>query len=120
MKEEVLITAIVFTGFYYILKMFADYLLKRRIVKGGHIDKVNIINSVPPQEKEPQRMITLKWALVSTMAGAGFVVAYIVGIYYKLSPHALEGSMISFGIELMFIGLGFLFYFLIATQQKNK
>lgn len=119
MREEVLVTMIVFTGFYYIIKMFTDYLLKRRIVKSGHVGKADILEPISLQEKEPQRFVTLKWAMVSTMAGAGMIVAYIVGKLYHLGNRDLETSLISFGIELMFIGMGFLLYFLIVSKQKQ-
>ncbi|WP_075591411.1 DUF6249 domain-containing protein [Labilibacter marinus] len=115
---EVFTVAIVFAGFYYIIKMITDYLLKRRIVKSGHMEKADILSPVKPVDDEPQKMKSLKWALVATMAGAGLIVAYIVGDLYGFDRYGIERSLISFGIELMFIGLGFLFYFLVAIRQK--
>ena len=116
--QEVFMVAIVFAGFFYIIKMFTDFLLKRRIVKSGHIEKADILSPVKPVDEEPQRMKSLKWAMVAIMGGAGFIVAYVVGKMYGMSWRELDSSLISFGIELMFVGLGFLFYFLIANKQK--
>jgi hypothetical protein len=118
--SEVFMTAVVFSGIFYIIKMFTDYLLKRRIVKSGHFEKAEILETTQAQEKEPHSMKSLKWALVATMAGLGLIVAFLVGKHFDLDRWRMEDSLISFGIELMFIGLGFLFYFLIAIRQKDK
>ncbi|MCW3789324.1 DUF6249 domain-containing protein [Plebeiibacterium sediminum] len=117
--QEVFITAVLFTGFYFIIKMFTDYLLKRRIVKSGHIEKADILQPVQQVDDEPQTLKSLKWALVATMAGLGLIVAYVVGNIYGLEGYHLERSMISFGIELLFIGLGFLIYFFVAIKHKK-
>ncbi len=119
MRSEVIVTIIVFAGFYYIIKMFTDYLLKRRIVKSGHIDKADILKPVQQIDDEPQTLKSLKWAMVATMAGLGMIVAYIVGDFYGMDDYGIEKSMISFGIELLFIGLGFLGYFLIAIKHRK-
>ncbi len=119
MRSEVIVTAIVFLGFYYIIKMFTDYLLKRRIVKSGHIEKADILQPVQPVDDEPQTLKSLKWALVSVMAGLGMIVAYVVGDLYGMDSYGMERSMISFGIELLFIGLGFFIYFFIAIKHKK-
>jgi len=117
--QEVFMVAIVFAGFFYIIKMFTDYLLKRRIVKSGHFEKADIVGQASISDTEPQRLKSLKWAMVATMSGAGLIVAYVVGKLYELDRYGIERSLISFGIELMFIGLGFLFYFLIANKNKQ-
>ncbi len=117
--QEVFLTAVLFTGFYFIIKMFTDYLLKRRIVKSGHIEKADILQPVQQVDDEPQTLKSLKWALVATMAGLGMIIAYVVGNIYGVDGHHIERSMISFGIELLFIGLGFLIYFFVAIKHKK-
>ncbi len=116
--QEVFMAAVIFSGFFYIIKMFTEYLLKRRIIKNGHYEKADIMIQSNVADEEPQRYKSLKWAMVATMAGAGLIVAYVVGKLYELDRYGIESSLISFGIELMFIGLGFLFYFLIANKHK--
>lgn len=49
-----------------------------------------ILEPIFLQEKEPQRFVTLKWAMVSTMTGAGMIVAYIVGKLYHLGNRDME------------------------------
>ncbi|SMO66613.1 hypothetical protein SAMN06265379_104210 [Saccharicrinis carchari] len=116
--QEVFMVAVVFSGFFYIIKMFTDYLLKRRLIKNGHVEKAEILSSVSSAEVEPQRMKSLKWAMVASMAGLGLIVSFFVGRAYGMDHWNINQSLIGFGIELMFIGLGFLFYFLIASRQK--
>ncbi|MGQ1787724.1 DUF6249 domain-containing protein [Saccharicrinis sp. GN24d3] len=117
--QEIFMVAIVFAGFFYIIKMFTDYLLKRRIVKSGHIEKAEILTPVTSADEEPQRMKSLKWAMVASMVGLGMIVSFIVGKTFGMDTWRINESLIGFGIELMFIGLGFLFYFLIASKQKQ-
>lgn len=49
---EVFITATVFFGLYSILKMFTDFLLKRKIIKTGHIGKADILEITLVAESE--------------------------------------------------------------------
>lgn len=120
---ETITAAVVFFAIYHIIKMFTVYLLKRRIVKSGHIDKASILDPVEsePSEIEPRRFATLKWAIVSTMAGLGLVVIELFGRYYNMDAYQLNNAPISMGAELVFIGLGFIIYFIIVSRyQKTK
>ena len=117
--QDVFMALVVFGSFFFIIRMFTNFLLKRRLIKGGHVEKANILEPTTSQEQEPQKMASLKWAMVSTMAGLGLIVAFVVGKYFHLDRYEIDRSLISFGIELMFIGMGFLFYFLLAIKQKQ-
>ncbi|HUW07914.1 MAG TPA: hypothetical protein VMW01_16870 [Williamwhitmania sp.] len=118
--QDVFTTAVVFFGIYYILRMFTNFLLKRKIIKSGHFDKADILNeiTVQPQENE-NRYPTLKWGLVALMAGIGLLVDdQFFNTSGDYSGYAQHG-MAPFGIELMFIAAGFLIYFFIANAKKK-
>lgn len=120
---DAITAAVVFFAIYHIIKMFTEYLLKRRIVKSGHIDKAGILEPASPlasPEIEPRRFVTLKWAIVSTMAGLGLVAIELFGRYYDMDTYRLNNAPISLGAELVFIGLGFIIYFVIVSRYQSE
>lgn len=119
---DVFLMAIVFFGLYNILKMFTDFLLKRRIIKTGHFEKAEILNEISsadsPAAQNENRYPTLKWGLVALFAGLGLLVN---DLFFFRDPHALETGFhaaVPFGIELIFIAAGFLTYFFIVNKKK--
>ena len=119
MSEQIggaIIAAVVFFGLYSLLKALTDYLLRRKIIKSGHIDKAGILESV---EAETARYPTLKWGLVSLFAGAGMIVIYIFSREGRLDWDQGTNVLLPLGIEFIFIAAGFLLYFVIATSKKQ-
>jgi|SRR5665648_132816 len=115
--EDAFITAIVFIGIYQVIKVFTDFLLKRKIIIAGHIDKAGILDT--PKDKEENSYPTLKWGLVTLFAGVGLLV---IGLIAKGENTDWIGgihSYLPFGIELIAISIGFLVYFII-TRFKTK
>lgn len=107
--EDALITAIVFGGIYQLIKVFTDYLLKRKIIISGHIDKAGILD--PIKDKEENSYPTLKWGLVTLFAGAGLLAISLIDKNGELSYMHGGNSYLPIGIELIAISLGFLVYF---------
>ena len=116
--KEVLATAVVFFAIYHIVKAFTDFLLRRKIIKLGHIDKAEILVQ-QNESREDNKYPTLKWGLVSFLAGAGLI---LISVLQKTTMPWIfdrEGSTLAFGIELVFISAGFLIYFLIMNARKK-
>ena len=116
--QDVLIPAIVFFGLYHIIKMFTDFLLKRKIIKAGHIEKAGILDPVTAVSEE-NRFPTLKWGLVSLMAGLGLVLIELMSRGGQISWVKEYNSLLPIGIELVFIAAGFLIYFFIVNTKKR-
>jgi hypothetical protein len=115
--QEVMITAVVFFGIYHIIKMFTDFLLKRKLIKGGHIDQAGILDPVRTSNEEG-RYPTLKWGLVALFAGAGLILIESLswgGTFKWVKDY---NSLMPFGIELVFIAVGFLVYFALISRKK--
>ena len=110
--EHVLITAIVFAGIYQLIKVFTEFLLKRKIVKAGHVDKAGILD--PQKDKEENSYPTLKWGLVSLFAGLGLLVIALIDKGNNMDWVNGSHSYLPIGIELIAISIGFLVYFLIS------
>ncbi|HYW97294.1 MAG TPA: DUF6249 domain-containing protein [Bacteroidales bacterium] len=117
--NDVLATAVVFFAIYHIIKAFTDFLLRRKIIKMGHIEKAEILVQ-QAENKEENRYPTLKWGLVSFLAGLGLILITVLA--KTTMPWILnnEGSVLAFGIELVFISLGFLIYFFIMNTRKRE
>lgn len=117
--EEVLITVAVFGGIYYLIKVFTDFLLKRKLINTGHVDKADILDSTP-KIKEENIYPTLKWGLVTLFAGLGLLVISRIAKGESMSNYGrIVESYMSIGIELIAISLGFLVYFII-TRFRSK
>jgi hypothetical protein len=115
--NEAIITAIVFMGIYQVIKVFTDYLLKRKIIISGHIDKAGILDI--PRDKEENSYPTLKWGLVTLFAGVGLLVVAIIDKNGGVDWRYGEFSYLPFSIELIAISLGFLVYFTITRFSKK-
>jgi hypothetical protein len=115
--EDALITAIVFAGIYQVIKVFTDYLLRRKIIVTGHIDKAGILDT--PKDKEENSYPTLKWGLVTLFAGLGLLVIALIDKGETIDWINGGHSYLPVGIELIAISLGFLVYFII-TRSKTK
>jgi hypothetical protein len=115
--EDVFVAAVVFGGIYYLIKVFTDFLLKRKIINSGHIDKAGIME--PPQNREVNSYPTLKWGLVTLFAGLGLLVIALISNGESFDRIRPAGAFLQFGIELIAISLGFLVYFIIARSTKK-
>ncbi len=113
---DALITAIVFLGIYQMIKVFTDYLLKRRIIISGHVDKAGILDA--PKDKEEISYPTLKWGLVSFFAGIGLLVIAFIQQNMDSDWIYNQGSYVAVGVELIAISLGFLTYFFVVRRKK--
>lgn len=119
MGEEVIIVAIVFIAIFQIIKVLTDYLLKRRLIKENLIDKAKALTQFNPENEEINKYPTLKWGLVAFFAGLGFILIEILHLANNLSI-SYENSFLPFGIELVFISLGFLVYFFIVSNKSKS
>jgi hypothetical protein len=99
--------------------MFTDFLLKRKIIKDGHIDHAGILEPIR-QNQEENRFPTLKWGLVALMAGAGMIVIELLSWGDTFKWVKDYRSVMPIGIELVFIAAGFLIYFFIVTGRKRQ
>jgi hypothetical protein len=117
MNQEVFVTAIVFYGFYQIIKLISEHFLKRKLINNGHFEQVGILATPVVQSEEVSRYPSLKWGLIAFMAGLGLI---IIEIIRSGNPEAVDfQSGLPYGIELVFISLGFLIYFFIVNSKKK-
>ena len=116
--EDALVTATVFAGIYYVIKVFTDYLLKRKLIIGGHVDKAEILDA--PKNKEENAYPTLKWGLVAFFAGLGLLAVNFIDKNTGMDWRYHDNFELTLGIELVAISLGFLIYFVITRFVKKN
>ncbi len=119
MSEQIgaaIVPAVVFFGIYSLLIALTDYLLRRKIIKSGHLEKAGILEAI---EGESGTYPTLKWGLVTLFAGAGMILIQILSRAGRLNWDQGADAFLPLGIELVFIAGGFLTYFFIATSKKS-
>jgi hypothetical protein len=83
-----------------------NYNLKKRILDAGPLDE----NAVKLMEQLSAVQI-LKWAIVLFMGGLGLITIEIL-------PFSATESLIPYGIEAIFLAIGFLAYFFILNSKK--
>lgn len=116
--EEVIVAGVVFFGVYHILRLISDHFLRRKLIKGGHIDKVGILERPEPANDEVNKYPSLKWGLVALMTGLGFIVMEVLKLFNK-EIFLGRDAVLPIGILLVFISLGFLIYFFIMNGKKK-
>ncbi|TSA26067.1 MAG: hypothetical protein D4R67_08680 [Bacteroidetes bacterium] len=116
----IIIVGTVFYGVYYLIKGYTDYLLKRKIVKAGHIEKAGILEAPVAPSAEANRYPSLKWGLVALLAGAGLILIEILRNTGAIEFIDGKDTFLPIGIELVAISLGFLIYFFIVNAKGMK
>lgn len=86
-----------------------NYLLKRRIIRSGKLDE----NYLRLLTRQYNKISSLKWGILSLFGGLGLI---IIGTL----PFNAETSPIPWGIEVIFIGAGFLTYYLLIRNDKEN
>jgi len=116
--EEILVTAVIFFAAFQIIKLISDHLLRRKLIKGGHIEKVGILERPQPANDEVNKYPSLKWGLVAFMSGLGFIVMELLQLFNKDWFDGRD-AVLPIGILLVFVSLGFLIYFFIMNNKKK-
>jgi len=114
----VIVTGIVFFGVYHLIKIYTDYLLRRKIVKAGHVEKAGILEPTVPQDGEANKYPSLTWGLVAFLAGVGLIIIEVLQRSGSISWVDGRDSFLPIGIELVAIALGFLIYFFIVNAKR--
>jgi hypothetical protein len=116
--EDFFIPAVIFFAMYHIIKLISDHLLRRKLIKAGHVEQVGILEAPKPTSDEVNKYPSLKWGLVAFMSGLGFI---LIEVLRQINPELINyrDAVLPIGILLVFVSLGFLIYFFIMNG-KNK
>jgi len=108
--KDVLVPAVIFFSFAYIIKAFYDYRLQRLLIDKGMVDEnIKYLFSRP---LSAQPLNSLKWGLVLIGLGAALMM-------YALFPDEIS-EQTTFGCMFLFAGIGFLIYYFIAKKLVRQ
>ena len=110
MLSEVLIPISIFGSFALIIKIILDYRTKRLLIERGEMDAR--AKGFFAQDVEAQRLSSLKWGLVLVGLGLALLLSY-------LNPDLFDDGG-TFGLMLLFAGIGFLVYFGLAQKMLRS
>ena len=109
---EFLIPIAFFVMFGYVVKSFADYRLRKKIVEKGLVD--DKIKHLFKGMEEYGPLSTLKWGLLSMAIGVGLFAGYQMPDY-RYDPETASSFM------FIFAGISLLVYYFIADRiLKNR
>lgn len=91
-----------------IIVVLSNYILKRRIIDKGPIDEhsLKFLERLTGAGSE-----ILKWGIIVLFGGIGLVILEFV-------PFDANKSPLPYGIEAIFIALGFLLYYYLVQRKK--
>jgi len=88
------------------------YQLKKKMMEAG-VSEDPVIGSEKNKSKAEPRNI-LKWTLIMMFGGVGLIVQ-------EFLPYNSDNSALPYGVEILFISIGVLIYYLIIkNDNKNK
>ncbi|WP_276090335.1 hypothetical protein [Pedobacter sp. JY14-1] len=108
--ESITISIAFFVTVAVVVIAVLNFILKNRLISSGQTDPEllkMLSNSFDHQ------LASLKWGVVLAFAGLGLVV-----INYIPDARTLE-SPLPYGIELLFLAIGFQVYYLLAMKSKK-
>ena len=104
-----IILGICFWGFIGIIKSISEYKLHNKLIERSkpeiELDDFNLPNNY-------RKVSNLKWGIIIFLGGIGLILIH----YLKLS----SDSPLPYGIESIFIALGFILYFLVERFSISK
>ncbi len=117
---EVIVTAVVFFATYHIIRLISTHLLKRKLIKAEQYERVGILEEPKVENDESNRYPSLKWGLVALMTGLGFIIIEVMGSLFDREMVRGRDAVLSLGILMVCISLGFLIYFFIMNGKAVK
>ncbi|MBN2226113.1 MAG: hypothetical protein JW763_01990 [candidate division Zixibacteria bacterium] len=97
--------------FAYMLKLYLDYRLRRKLIDAGQVDER--IKYLFFSKDEAYAPSSLKWGLVLLGLGLAIIIA-------RLLPYKWYETEISISLMFVFAGAGLLVYYFIADQRAKK
>jgi hypothetical protein len=91
----------------FILVAFMNFLLKWKVLSSGQVDE----QSLELIKKQSDKYLMLRWGILLLFGGLGLMVLQFVPYYADQSP-------LPWGIEAIFLAIGFLVYYAIVKKEK--
>jgi peptidoglycan/LPS O-acetylase OafA/YrhL len=93
----------------FILALY-NYRLKKRIIDAGPLDEIGLRFL---QQLSDSRTEAMKWAIILSTTGLGLIVMQFI-------PYSAADSPLPYGVEMLFVALGFFLYHLFIRNHQDK
>jgi len=110
MDTEIFVVAIVFSAFVMIIKLFTEYLTRKRLIDAGLVDeKVKFLFRGYGRSNS---LNNVKWGMILVAIGIPF-------LWHEMAPYRVSGESV-IGMALILAGLAFVIYYFISKNQLDN
>jgi hypothetical protein len=111
METEIFVVAIVFFSVVYMIKLFTDYLTRKRLIDTGLVDEK--VKYLFAGYAKVHSLNNIKWGMILIAIGIPF-------LWRELAPYHVSGESVM-GMGLILAGLAFvIFHFLTKSHFEKK
>lgn len=104
---------IIFLMITIIIINLMKYWLKNKIVNSGSMEDSQIKAILQPGGSKAEARGALKWGLLALFGGTGLIIN-------EYLPFDLYTSAVPYGIQLIFISMGLLLYYLVVRNKSSN
>lgn len=110
MDTEIFVVAIVFFSFVAIIKIFTDYLTRKRLIDAGLVDEK--VKFLFRGYGKSHALNNVKWGMILVAIGIPF-------LWHEMAPYHVSGESV-IGMALILAGLAFVIYYFISKNYLDK
>ena len=110
MDTEIFVVAIVFSAFVMVVKLFTEYLTRKRLIDAGLVDeKVKFLFRGYGRSNS---LSNIKWGMILVAIGIPF-------LWHEMAPYHVSGESV-IGMALILAGIAFVVYYFISKNQLDN
>ena len=110
MDTEIFVVAIVFSAFVMVVKLFTEYLTRKRLIDAGLVDEK--VKFLFRGYGKRHNLNNVKWGMILVAIGIPF-------LWHEMAPYRVSGESV-IGMALILAGLAFVIYYFISKNQLDK
>ena len=110
MDTEIFVVAIVFSAFVMVVKLFTEYLTRKRLIDAGLVDEK--VKFLFRGYGKRHNLNNVKWGMILVAIGIPF-------LWHEMAPYRVSGESV-IGMALILAGLAFVIYYFISKNQLDS
>ncbi len=110
MDTEIFVVAIVFTAIVMVVKLFTEYLTRKRLIDTGLVDEK--VKFLFRGYGKGHNLNNVKWGMILVAIGIPF-------LWHEMAPYRVSGESV-IGMALILAGLAFVIYYFISKSHLES
>ena len=110
MDTEIFVVAIVFFSIVMIVKLFTEYLTRKRLIDTGLVDEK--VKFLFKGYGKSHNLNNVKWGMILVAIGIPF-------LWHEMAPYRVSGESV-IGMALILAGLAFVIYYFISKRHLDS